>query len=174
MSTAELQGQAKLVRFRSPGDADFERTRGYNLLGQAQWPLWKVVLTFLGLSLTMFMVCGAETMYNMILDDMKRDFKTQIFAQWIAVSFLLPCVMLQPVWVKLAEKFGRQLPLLFSILVFMAFSIMVAVSPSMIVVCVGRALQGVGGAGMMPLALVVLTDILTPGQRGFFMGLLGA
>ncbi|KAJ2801775.1 hypothetical protein H4S07_004844 [Coemansia furcata] len=51
---------------------------------------------------------------------------------------------------------------------------MVAVSPSMIVVCVGRALQGVGGAGMMPLALVVLTDILTPGQRGFFMGLLGA
>ncbi|KAJ2864928.1 hypothetical protein GGH94_002575 [Coemansia aciculifera] len=56
----------------------------------------------------------------------------------------------------------------------MAFSTMVAVSNSMIVMCVGRALQGVGGAGMMPLALVVLTDILTPGQRGFYMGMLGA
>ncbi|KAJ2458065.1 hypothetical protein GGF42_002304 [Coemansia sp. RSA 2424] len=56
----------------------------------------------------------------------------------------------------------------------MAFSVMVAVSDSMIVLCVGRALQGVGGAGMMPLALVVLTDILTPSQRGLYMGVLGA
>ncbi|KAJ2753751.1 hypothetical protein GGI19_002910 [Coemansia pectinata] len=51
---------------------------------------------------------------------------------------------------------------------------MVATSQSMIVMCVGRALQGVGGAGMMPLASVMLTDILTPQQRGFYMGLFGA
>ncbi|KAJ2110343.1 hypothetical protein GGI16_000338 [Coemansia sp. S142-1] len=176
MTAAELQpGQAKLVRFRSRSEAvDFERNRSFNLLGQTQWPVWKAVLTFLGLSLAMFMVCGAETMFNLILDDLKKDFNTEIFAQWMAVSFLLPCVMLQPIWVKLAEKFGRQWPLFSSILLFMAFSTMVAVSNSMIVMCVGRALQGVGGAGMMPLALVVLTDILTPGQRGFYMGMLGA
>ncbi|KAJ2889876.1 hypothetical protein GGI21_006393, partial [Coemansia aciculifera] len=114
------------------------------------------------------------TMFNQILDDLKKDFVTTIFGQWMAVAFLLPCVMLQPIWVKLAEKFGRQWPLFISTLIFMVFSVMVAASKSMIVMCVGRALQGVGGAGMMPLALVVLTDILTPGQRGFYMGVLGA
>ncbi|KAJ2744730.1 hypothetical protein GGI20_002745, partial [Coemansia sp. BCRC 34301] len=56
----------------------------------------------------------------------------------------------------------------------MLFSGMIAVSQSMLALCVGRALQGVGGAGMMPLASVVLTDILTPNQRGFYMGLFGA
>ncbi|KAJ2489754.1 hypothetical protein IWW37_003739 [Coemansia sp. RSA 2050] len=175
MSIAELQqDQAKLVRSRLQGDADYERNRGFNLLGQAQWALWKAVLTFVGLALVMFMVCGAETMFNVILDDLKRDFDTQIFAQWLAISFLLPCVMLQPIWVKLAEKFGRQWPLFYSILIFMAFSTMVGAANSMIALCVGRALQGVGGAGMMPLALVVLTDVMTPDQRGFFMGGLGA
>ncbi|KAJ1997771.1 hypothetical protein GGI04_005280, partial [Coemansia thaxteri] len=51
---------------------------------------------------------------------------------------------------------------------------MVAASKSMVVMCVGRAFQGVGGAGMMPLSSVILTDILTPAQRGLYMGIFGA
>ncbi|KAJ2018452.1 hypothetical protein H4S04_002968 [Coemansia sp. S16] len=153
---------------------DFERNKGHNLLGQPQWPLWKTSLTFVGLSLVMYIVCAAETSFNQIIGDIKKEFGTQIFAQWMSASFLLTCVMVQPIWVKLAEKFGRQWPLFISTLIFMVFSIMVAASKDMVVMCVGRAFQGVGGAGMMPLSLVVLTDILTPGQRGFYMGLLGA
>ncbi|KAJ2330554.1 hypothetical protein GGI00_003652 [Coemansia sp. RSA 2681] len=154
--------------------ADFERNKGHNLLGQRQWPLWKTLLTFLGLSLVMYMVCAAETSFNQIIGDIKTEFGTQIFAQWMSAAFLLTCVMVQPIWVKLAERFGRQWPLFISTLIFMGFSAMVAASKDMVVMCVGRAFQGVGGAGMMPLSLVVLTDILTPDQRGFYMGLLGA
>ncbi|PIA16249.1 MFS general substrate transporter [Coemansia reversa NRRL 1564] len=131
-------------------------------------------MAFLGLSLIMFMVCASETIFNQVLAPLKKEFKTSIFAQWIEVAFLLTCVMLQPVWVKLAEKFGRPWPLLASIVVFMAFSIMVGAANSMSVMCVARALQGVGGAGMMPLSLVVLTDVLTPTERPVYMGLLGA
>ncbi|KAJ2791625.1 hypothetical protein GGI18_001000 [Coemansia linderi] len=154
--------------------ADFERNRGHNLLGQPQWPLWKTLLTFVGLSLVMYMVCAAETSFNQIIGNIKKEFGTDVFAQWMSASFLLTCVMVQPIWVKLAERFGRQWPLFISTLIFMLFSVMVAASKDMVVMCVGRAFQGVGGAGMMPLSLVVLTDILTPGQRGFYMGLLGA
>ncbi|KAJ1998825.1 hypothetical protein GGI04_004833, partial [Coemansia thaxteri] len=146
----------------------------HNLLGQPKWPLWKTLLAFLGLSLVMFMVCAAETILAQILGTLKSEFGTQVFAQWVEAAFLLTCVMVQPIWVKLAEKFGRPWPLFISIVIFMAFSIMVAASKSMVVMCVGRAFQGVGGAGMMPLSLVVLTDILTPAQRGLYMGLLGA
>ncbi|KAJ2808527.1 hypothetical protein H4R20_000830 [Coemansia guatemalensis] len=122
----------------------------------------------------MYMVCAAETMFSQIVGQLKKEFETSVFAQWIEGAFLLTCVMVQPVWVKLAEKFGRPWPLFVSIVIFMAFSIMVGAAKDMGVMVVGRALQGVGGAGMMPLALVVLTDILTPSERPVYMGLLGA
>ncbi|KAJ2080859.1 hypothetical protein H4R24_002775 [Coemansia sp. RSA 988] len=154
--------------------ADYERFKNHNLLGQPRWPLWKTLTAFLGLSLVEYMVCASETMFIQTLAPLKEEFGTSIFAQWIETAFLLTCVMVQPVWVKLAEKFGRPWPLFASIIIFMAFSIMVGAAKSMTVLCVGRALQGVGGAGMMPLALVVLTDILTPSERPVYMGLLGA
>ncbi|KAJ2783436.1 hypothetical protein H4R18_001701 [Coemansia javaensis] len=148
--------------------------KGHNLLGQAQWPQRRTLVVFGGLSLAMYMVCSAETVFNLMLGQLKAEFKTEIYGQWLEAGFLLTCVMLQPVWVKLAERSGRAWPLYASLVVFMAFSVMVGAANSMAVACVGRALQGVGGAGMMPLALVVLTDILTPGERPVYMGLLGA
>ncbi|KAI8323742.1 MFS general substrate transporter [Martensiomyces pterosporus] len=148
--------------------------KDYNLLGQPRWPRWKSALAFFGLAITMYLVCVAETVFNQILGDVKGKLNTTIYSQWMEASFLLTCVIVQPVWVKLAEKFGRPGPLFSSILIFMLFSIMVGAAKSMLVVCIGRALQGIGGAGMMPLALVVLTDILTPGERGVYMGILGA
>ncbi|KAJ2742554.1 hypothetical protein GGI20_004398 [Coemansia sp. BCRC 34301] len=174
VATLRPGDQAKPTRFSTQGEDRYSRNLSFNLLGQTQWGHTKALVTFVGLSLLMFMVCAAETMFNQILDELKRDLQTGIFAQWMAVAFLLPCVMVQPIWVKLAEKFGRPWPLLISTLVFMVFSLVVAVSRSMMMLCVGRALQGVGGAGMMPLALVVLTDILTPRQRAAYMGVLGA
>ncbi|KAJ2759145.1 hypothetical protein IWQ56_005817 [Coemansia nantahalensis] len=110
----------------------------------------------------------------MILGQLKKDFVTTTYSQWLEAAFLLTCVMMQPVWVKLAERFGRVWPLLASLVMFMVFSVVVGAARSMVVACVGRALQGVGGAGMMPLALVVLTDVLTPRERPLYMGLLGA
>ncbi|KAJ2023363.1 hypothetical protein IWW57_004146, partial [Coemansia sp. S610] len=86
--------------------ADFERNRGHNLLGQPQWPLWKTLFTFVGLSLVMYMVCAAETSFNQIIGNIKKEFGTDVFAQWMSASFLLTCVMVQPIWVKLAERFG--------------------------------------------------------------------
>ncbi|KAJ2333341.1 hypothetical protein GGH92_008643, partial [Coemansia sp. RSA 2673] len=153
---------------------DYEHNMDINLLGQPQWPLKKTLSAFVGLSLVVYMVCAAETVYNQSLGDLKQEFNTKIFSQWMGASFLLTCTIVQPIWVVLTERFSRTWLLLFSILIFMAFSVMVALSRSMIVMCVGRALQGVGGAGMMPLASVMLTDILTPRQRGFYMGLFGA
>ncbi|KAJ2452796.1 hypothetical protein EV183_002694 [Coemansia sp. RSA 2336] len=154
--------------------AKYKRLQDYNLLGQPQWSRLKTLVAFSGLSLVMFMVCASETMFNQILAQVKDKLQATIFAQWLEAAFLLTCVMVQPIWVKLAEKFGRPWPLFASIVVFMAFSIMVGGARSMGVLCVGRALQGIGGAGMMPLSLVVLTDILTPRQRPICMGLLGA
>ncbi|KAJ2483653.1 hypothetical protein IWW56_000217 [Coemansia sp. RSA 2131] len=153
--------------------SSFEHSQS-NLLGQPQWALGKTLVVFTGLCLVMFMVCVSETIFNQVLAPVKGGFRTEIFAQWVEAGFLLTCVMVQPVWVKLAEKFGRPWPLFASIVVFMGFSVMVGASQSMSALCVGRALQGVGGAGMMPLSLVVLTDVLTPKERPVFMGVLGA
>ncbi|KAJ1679015.1 hypothetical protein EV182_002902, partial [Spiromyces aspiralis] len=145
-----------------------------NMLGQPAWPIPKFLLAFAGLALTMFLVCTAETVSNQQLSDIASQMNTNIYSPWAASAFLLPCVMIQPVYIKLAEAFGRQWPLIAATLVFSVFSIMCGASTSFLAFVLGRGFQGVGGAGMMPLVLVVLTDIATIRVRGFWLGIMGA
>ncbi|ORX70965.1 MFS general substrate transporter [Linderina pennispora] len=175
VSTSTDLSAAVAVPEKAPSSySAYEQFKEHNLLGQPKWGLGKTLATFSGLCLVMYEACSAEAQFNQILAPLKDHYGSSIFAQWMEAAYLLTCVLLQPVWVKMAEKFGRPWPLFASILVFMAFSVMVGAAPSMGVLCVGRALQGAGAAGMMPLALVVLTDVLTPGVRGMYMGGLGA
>ncbi|KAJ1826185.1 hypothetical protein LPJ70_007811, partial [Coemansia sp. RSA 2708] len=119
--SAELKDEAGDVSVdtapvRKHGDlAKYERLRDHNLLGQPQWALRKTLVAVLGLSLVMFMVCASETVFNQVLGQLKTELQATIFAQWAEAAFLLTCVMVQPVWVKLAERFGRPWPLFASV-----------------------------------------------------------
>ncbi|KAJ1919127.1 hypothetical protein H4219_002176 [Mycoemilia scoparia] len=145
-----------------------------NLLGQPKWPKRKFLPTFFGLGLAMFLVCASETISNQQVASLATTMKTTIFSQWLVSGYLLTCVMVQPIYVKLAEIYGRKWPLFISIFIFSVFSIMCGASQSFIAIVLGRAFQGLGGAGVMPLSLVVLTDITTPHHRPLWLGLFGA
>ncbi|KAJ1675780.1 hypothetical protein EV182_000587 [Spiromyces aspiralis] len=144
-----------------------------NLLGQRKWGARRLALAFAGLAMGMTLVCLGETVAGQQMSSIRGEFTTSISAVWLEAGFLLTCVMLQPVYIKFAEMFGRARPLFAAVAIFSAFSVLAGAGQSFEAVVVGRALQGAGGAGMMPLTLVVLTDITAAGQRVMWINLLG-
>lgn len=81
--------------------------------------------------------------------------------------------MTQLQWTAFSEVFGRKIPLLSSIALFAAGSLVFALAHSMRTLIAGRVLQGIGGGGIDVLAEVILADITTLEERSLWLGLMG-
>ncbi|KAJ1665425.1 hypothetical protein IW140_003394 [Coemansia sp. RSA 1813] len=92
-------------------------------------------------------------------------------AEWIVTSYLITLTAFQPLYGKASDVLGRVEVIIFSIIVFLIGSILCAVSQSMTMLIISRAVQGIGGAGLTSLALVVIADIMNEQQRGKYVGI---
>lgn len=130
-------------------------------------------LAFMGIALTGFLSATDMTIIAPILPTIAEDLPpSNISATWITSSFLLAMMTFQPLWGGLSDAFGRQGALLASLIFFLAGSIPCTVAKSMLTMVVGRGLQGVGGGGMLAIGEVMLSDLTTLAERGYFLGLL--
>ena len=76
-----------------------------------------------------------------------------------------------PLYGKIADIHGRRSTLCIAIAIHIAGSLICALAPSMVVLILGRALQGIGGAGLTSIPIVVLGDVAAPKERGRYYGL---
>ncbi|RAH55271.1 MFS multidrug transporter [Aspergillus piperis CBS 112811] len=91
---------------------------------------------------------------------------------WGQTAYLLPSASLQPVMCSLSEVYGRKSVLLISLLFFAAGAVGPAVAESVGPFIAGRAVQGIGGAGLLSLPKVITTDIFPLRQRPKYTSLL--
>ena len=89
----------------------------------------------------------------------------QSFA-WIFTIYFLASTVTIPMWGKLSDQYGRRPPLTAAVLCFLTGSIVCALAPTLAVLFVGRALQGVGAGGIVPIGMAATADIMAPRQRG--------
>src|SRR5258708_9621003 len=75
-----------------------------------------------------------------------------------------------PLYGKGADIHGRAFALRIAIAVHLAGSLCCALESSMLVLILGRALQGVGGGGLASMVMVVLGDVAAPRERGRYYG----
>lgn len=89
---------------------------------------------------------------------------------WIGTSYLLTTTAATPLFGKLSDVYGRRLLFQVAIAVFMLGSLACGLAQDMTQLVVARALQGVGGGGLFALAFTILGDVVSPRERGRYVG----
>jgi EmrB/QacA subfamily drug resistance transporter len=126
-----------------------------------------------GISLGMFLAALNQTIVATALPTIGRDFDDFENLSWVVTAYLLTSTAAAPFYGKLCDIYGRRTMMLWGIGLFVAGSLACAVAPNMLLLILARALQGVGGGGILPVAQTVIGDLVAPRERGRYQGYIG-
>ncbi|HEV2503856.1 MAG TPA: MDR family MFS transporter [Mesorhizobium sp.] len=87
------------------------------------------------------------------------------YLPWIVTGYLLTATAMAPLYGKISDVHGRRPTLYAAILIFLAGSLVAALAPNMLVLIIGRAIQGLGGGGLFAMAQTVIGDLVPPKER---------
>ena len=93
---------------------------------------------------------------------------------WVSSAYLIASVAGMPIYGKLSDMYGRKFFFVGGLLLFIGGSALCGLSKSMEQLIFSRALQGLGGGAIMPIAFTIIFDIIPSEQRGKISGLFGA
>ena len=128
----------------------------------------------LGLMLAMFLSALDQTIVATALATMGRAYSDVESLAWIVTAYLLAATAVTPLYGKLSDIHGRRPVLLGGIAIFVAGSIACALAPNMPALIAARALQGLGGGGLIALSQTIVGDAVSPRERGRYQGYFGA
>lgn len=128
---------------------------------------------FLGLVIVMLMSSLNQTILAPSLPTIVGELHGVERMSWVITIFILLSTITMPVYGKLSDQFGRKPFLIFAIVAFMAGSVVGALTQDMNWLIFARALQGLGGGGLMILSQAVIADVIPPRDRGRYMGIIG-
>ena len=124
----------------------------------------------LGIMLAMFLGALDQTIVATALPTIGRHFSNLGDLAWVVTAYLLTATAVTPLYGKLSDIHGRRVMMLIAIVIFVAGSLICALAPSMTALVLGRAVQGLGGGGLMALAQTIIADIVSPRERGRYQG----
>jgi EmrB/QacA subfamily drug resistance transporter len=93
---------------------------------------------------------------------------------WIVTSYLLAATAATPLFGRISDVYGRQRVFQAAIVIFVVGSLLSGAAVNMPMLILARGIQGIGGGGVMALAMTIIGDILSPRERGRYQGYLGA
>lgn len=129
---------------------------------------------FGALMLGMFLSALDGTIVSTALPTIVGELHGANHLSWVVVAYLLASTVSTPLWGKLGDLYGRKKLYQASIVIFLVGSVLCGASDSMLMLIVSRALQGLGGGGLMVLAQAVIGDLVPPRDRGRYSGFFGA
>ncbi|QEV99252.1 MFS transporter [Microbacterium caowuchunii] len=135
----------------------------------------RVLEALSGLILGMFVSMLASTVVStslpVIVHDLGGDQGT---FTWVVTATLLTTAISTPVWGKLADLVNRKLLYQLAIIIFVLATAAAGFAQDPTTLIAFRAVQGIGAGGLAALSQVLMADILSPRERGKYMGLFGA
>ena len=93
---------------------------------------------------------------------------------WIVTAYLLASTAATPLFGRISDLYGRQRIFQLAIVIFLVGSLLCGIAQTLPQLIGARAVQGIGGGGLMALAMTIIGDILSPRERGRYQGYIGA
>ena len=135
----------------------------------------RVLAALSGLLLGMFVSMIASTVVStslpVIIHDLEGD---QSAFTWVVTATLLTTAISTPIWGKLADLVNRKVLYQVALVIFVLATAAAGFAQDPGTLIAFRAVQGLGAGGLAALSQVLMADIISPRERGRYMGLFGA
>ncbi|MFD5747719.1 MFS transporter [Streptomyces sp. NPDC127033] len=141
--------------------------------GTAQRP--RTVLVAIG-ALLMGLLLAAldQTIVSTALPTIVSDLGGLEHLSWVVTAYLLASTAATPLWGKLGDQYGRKKLFQTAVVIFLVGSALCGIAQNMPQLIGFRALQGLGGGGLIVLSMAIVGDLVAPRERGKYQGLFGA
>ena len=131
-------------------------------------------LIFGALLLVLLIASLDQTIVSTALPTIVGDLGGLQHLSWVVTAYLLASTVVGPLYGKLGDLYGRKRLLQVALVIFLAGSALCGLAQSMPQLIAFRAVQGLGGGGLLVLAMAVVGDLVAPRDRGRYQGLFGA
>jgi EmrB/QacA subfamily drug resistance transporter len=134
----------------------------------------RIRLIFGALLLVLFLASLDQTIVATALPTIVGDLGGLKHISWVVTAYLLASTIVGPVYGKLGDLYGRKIVLQTAIVIFLIGSALCGLSQNMAELIAFRALQGLGGGGLIVVTIAVIGDVIPPRERGKYQGFFGA
>ena len=125
------------------------------------------------LMMGMFLSALDQTIVSTALPTIAGDLHGLNHLSWVVTAYILATTITTPLWGKLGDLYGRKLFFQSAIVIFLAGSMLSGLAHDMLQLIAFRAVQGIGAGGLMVGAQAVMGELVSPRERGRYMGLFG-
>ncbi|MGY6257405.1 MDR family MFS transporter [Paraburkholderia caledonica] len=155
--------QAAVTRHEPASDHSVERA--------ADHP--PIRLLFPALLLVMLLAALDQTIVSTALPTIVGELGGLNNLSWVVTAYLLSSTIVVPLYGKFGDQFGRKIVLQTAIVLFLVGSALCGIAQDMTQLIVLRALQGLGGGGLLVVTMAAIADVIPPAQRGRYQGVFG-
>src|SRR5690606_9980811 len=136
-------------------------------------PRPKIGWIFFSVMLTMLLGALDQTIVSTALPTIVGELNGLEHLSWVVTAYMLAATVGMPIYGKAGDLFGRKRVFLFAIGVFLVGSVLCGMAQDMTQLILFRALQGIGGGGLMISAHAIIADVVPARERGRYMGMMG-
>jgi len=134
----------------------------------------RLIVIYAALMLAMLLAALDQTIVSTALPTIVNDLGGLSHLSWVVTGYMLASTATTQVWGKLGDQYGRKYLFLGAIVIFLVGSALCGQSRNMGELIAFRAIQGVGGGGLMVLTQAIIGDVVPARERGKYQGAFGA
>jgi EmrB/QacA subfamily drug resistance transporter len=134
----------------------------------------QILIAFSGLVLAMLLAALDSTIVSTALPTIVSELGGLDHLAWVVTAYLLAQTVVTPIYGKLGDLYGRKIVLQSAVVLFLIGSALCGLSRSLTQLIIFRAVQGLGGGGLVVSTQAIVGDLVPPRERGRYQGIFGA
>jgi EmrB/QacA subfamily drug resistance transporter len=133
-----------------------------------------VFLVFVALCTGTLLAALDQTIVSTALPTIVGELGGLEHLSWVVTAYLLTSTASTPLYGKISDLYGRKVVYQVAIAIFLVGSLLCGLAQNLPQLVAFRALQGIGGGGLMAMAFAIIGDVVSPRERGRYTGILGS
>ena len=142
--------------------------------GQSRFTHRQILLIYSGLMMGILLAALDQTIVATALPTIVGELGGIEHLSWVVTAYLLSSTASVPLYGKVSDLYGRRVVFQFAIVTFLVGSALAGMAQDMLWLVVARGIQGIGGGGLMAMAMTIIGDVLSPRERGRYQGYIGS